>query len=184
MNDTELISKILNGDQQAFTFLIEKYQNLVLHMIVRMVNREEDIEDICQDVFIKVFRNLDKFRGDAKLSTWIAKIAYNVGITHVRKNERNVLNVTDDFLTHKEMVVDTIPDNILENKELKALIMKEINELPVTFRSIATLYYLEEFSYQDIEEITGIKQSTLRTYMLRARAILKEKLIFELKNGN
>ncbi len=184
MNDTELIAQVLKGNEHAFTFLVGKYQKLVLHMIVRMVKREEDVEDLCQEVFIKVFKNLKRFRGDAKLSTWIAKIAYNVALNHLRKEEKKMLSIEDAASEYVDFLPNEIPDKVFENKELKILIINEINNLPLHFRTIATLFYLEEFSYQEIEEITGIKQATLRSYLSRARAILKQKLIFVLRNEN
>lgn len=184
MNDATLITQILKGNQHAFTRLVEKHQKLVFHMIVRMIKQEEDVEDVCQEVFIKVFKNLKHFRGDAKLSTWIAKIAYNVGLNHLRKHDKALLVMSDDFLAYNQVAIDRLPDKILENDELKSLIFKEINDLPILYRTVATLYYLEELSYSEIAEITAIKQTTLRSYISRTRAILKQKLIFVLKDEN
>ncbi len=178
MNDVELIAQIRKGNQHAFTFLIEKYKHLVLHMVVRIVKQDADVEDVCQEVFIKVFRNLERFEERSKLSTWIAKIAYNVALNHIRKEEKKLL-LSDEY---PEPVFETLPDKIFEDKELKTKIINEINNLPLHFRTVATLFYLEEFSYQEIEEITGIKQTTLRSNLSRARVILKQKLIFVLKN--
>ncbi len=183
MNDIELILQIKEGNQQAFTFLIEKHKRLVLHIIVRMVKQQTEIEDVCQEVFIRIYNNLHKFRGEAKLSTWIAKIAYNVALNHIRKEEKKLLSIEENILEYKEPVFDNLPDKIFENKELKKQIIKEINKLPLHYRTTATLFYLEEFSYQEIEEITEIKQTTLRSNLSRARAILKEKLIFALNNS-
>ncbi len=181
MNDVELIAQIQKGNEHAFTFLVRKYQKLVLHMVVRIVKQNADIEDVCQEVFIKVFKNLKQFKGESKLSTWIAKIAYNVALNHIRKDERKLLSVEDTAWEHTEPMVSELPDKLFENSELKAQIVREINELPLQYRTVATFFYLEQFSYLEIAEITGIKQATLRSYVSRARAILKEKLIFALK---
>ena len=95
MSDTKrLIDKILAGDNNAFKSLIEEYQRLVSHIVFRMINREADREDICQDIFIKVFQNLAEFKFESKLSTWIAKIAYNRCINFLEKKRIPLL---DDF---------------------------------------------------------------------------------------
>lgn len=88
MNDGELVQQVLNGNNNAFRFLVSKYQRLVLHIVGRMVQQNDQVEDICQEVFIKIFKTLKRFRGDSKLSTWIAKIAYNTAVTHIRKEKR------------------------------------------------------------------------------------------------
>ncbi len=85
MDDASLIIQIRNGNSGALRFLVDKHKNLVWHMVLRMVNQSEDAEDLCQDVFLRVFREVKNFRGDAKLSTWIGSIAYNVCIDYLRK---------------------------------------------------------------------------------------------------
>jgi RNA polymerase sigma factor (sigma-70 family) len=84
MNDAELVNQILNGNENAFRYLVASNQRLVLHVVGRIVRQQEDVEDICQEVFMKVFRQIKKFRGDSRLSTWIATIAYNTSISHIR----------------------------------------------------------------------------------------------------
>ncbi len=183
MNDTELISHILKGDERAFTLLIKKHQNLVFHIVMRMIRKQEDVEDICQEVFIKIFKNIKHFKGEAKLTTWIAKIAYNISLNHIRKDEKDALWKQNTYENCPEPIFETLPDTIFENKELKQVIIEKIKELPLPYRTVATLFYLEEFSYQEIEEITNIKQSTLRSHVSRARQMLKQELILILNSN-
>jgi RNA polymerase sigma-70 factor (ECF subfamily) len=175
MNDGDLVQQILNGNSNAFRFLVAKHQRLVAHIVGRIVQRREDVEDISQEVFMKVYRKLKLFRGDARLSTWIAKIAYNTSISHVRrlKDERSydetpalVANETDD----------TINRQGIEREEAKKYLLELIEELPVHYRTVLTLFHLEEFSYKEIEEITDMPEGTIKSYLSRARKILKEKL--------
>lgn len=184
MDDIGLIKQILKGNNHAFTFLVKKYQKLVLHITVRMVDNKEDVEDICQEVFIKVFRNLETFRGQSKLSTWIASIAYRVALDYLKKQNKKTQLSNYKVPVYKEVVSENknIPDKILENKELGIIMEKEIEQLPLPYKTIVTLYHLQEFSYKEIEEITGIKMGTIKSYLSRARKILKEKLIFVLKS--
>ncbi|MBS9767499.1 MAG: sigma-70 family RNA polymerase sigma factor [Flavobacteriaceae bacterium] len=181
MDDRELIDKTLQGNTHAFTFLVRKHQKLVVHMVARLLDNKEDIEDVCQDVFVKVFRNLNKFRNDSKLSTWIAKIAYRVAIDYLSRKNRQIITESDEILSFTEPETSAdLPDTILENKELKNIMVTEIEKLPLPYRTIITLYHLEEFSYKEIEEITGIKIGTIKSHLSRGRAILKEKLTFAL----
>lgn len=174
MEDTELIYQILRGNMNAFTFLVNRYQKLVFHITSRLIQRQEEIEDICQEVFIKVFQNLGKYRNECKLSTWIATIAYNTSITHLRKTKKLMeVNIDDNA------ALRYIPDhktNDFEREDLHTFIHQQIALLPVHYRTVLTLYHLEEFSYEEVGQITGMPEGTVKNYLFRAKALLKEKL--------
>ncbi|MFA5329261.1 MAG: sigma-70 family RNA polymerase sigma factor [Prolixibacteraceae bacterium] len=176
MNDAELISQILSGNMNAFTFLVSRYQKLVVHITGRLIQRQDELEDICQEVFLKVYQNLGKYRNESKLSTWIATIAYNTSINYLRKFKKgDELNV-EETLEYRKLS-DTKPADY-ERTDLHQYIREQIELLPVNYRSVLTLYHLEEFSYQEIEQITGMPEGTIKSYLFRAKAILKEKLKF------
>lgn len=177
MNDAELVEQILNGNNNAFGYLVAKHQRLVLHVVGRIVQREDEVEDICQEVFIKVFRMLKRFRGDSKLSTWIAKIAYNTSISYIKKQARRGEKSYDDqpeLLRFEKEGADNQDE--VEKEEIKRYLMKEIESLPVNYRTLITLFYIEEFSYKEIEEITEMPEGTIKSYLSRARKLLKAKL--------
>ena len=176
MNDAVIVQQILNGNSNAFRFLVANHQKLVLHVVGRIVQKQEDVEDICQEVFMKVYSQLNKFRGESKLSTWIARIAYNTSITYVRK-ENNVIYSFDEHPGLVAQEHDQILSNLsVEKEEVKHYLMLKIEELPIHYRTVLTLYHLEEFSYKEIEEITGMPEGTVKSYLSRARTILKNKL--------
>ena len=102
MNDSELIRQILNGNRNAFTFLVNRYQKLVVHITGRLIQRNEELEDVCQDVFLKVYQNLGKYRNECKLSTWIATIAYNTSINYLRKFKKGYEVDPDDSAAMKK----------------------------------------------------------------------------------
>ncbi len=96
MHDTELISQILSGNRNAFAFLVSRYQKLVVHVAGRLIQSQDELEDVCQEVFLKVYQNLGNYRNECKLSTWIATIAYNTGINYLRKHKKwNEVNPED-----------------------------------------------------------------------------------------
>ncbi|MCX6238401.1 MAG: RNA polymerase sigma factor [Bacteroidia bacterium] len=175
MNDSELINQILNGNMNAFTFLVNRYQKLVVHISGRLIQRHEELEDVCQDVFLKVYQNLGKYRNECKLSTWIATIAYNTSINYLRKFKKGG-EVNSDDLAAFEKLTDFKSDDY-EKAEYR-YIREQIELLPVQYRTVLTLYHLEEFSYQEIEQITGMPEGTVKNYLFRAKALLKEKLKF------
>ncbi len=177
MNDAELVEQILNGNNNAFRYLVSNYQRLVMHVVGRVVQRQDEAEDICQEVFIKVFRKLKRFRGESRLSTWIATIAYNTSISHIRKQvRRGEQSYDDNPVLIAQRRDESLNQKVIEKKEAKKILMETIESLPVNYRTVLTLFHLEEFSYKEIEEITGMPEGTIKSYLSRARKLLKEKL--------
>ena len=182
MNDAELVNQVLNGNMNAFTFLVNRYQKLVVHITGRLIQRREELEDVCQDVFLKVYQNLGKYRNECKLSTWIATIAYNTSINYLRKFKKGGEVNSDDRAVF-EKLADFKSDDY-EKADLHRYIREQIEILPVHYRTVLTLYHLEEFSYQEIEQITGMPEGTVKNYLFRAKALLKEKLKFVINESS
>ena len=174
MSDAELIEQILAGNMNAFTFLVNRYQKLVVHITGRLIQRREDLEDVCQEVFVKVYKNLGKYRNECRLSTWIATIAYNTGINYLRKFKKfEEVNPEDSVALRNLADPGT---GSYEMTDLRQYIREQIELLPLHYRTVVTLFHLEEFSYREIEEITGMAEGTIKSYLFRAKALLREKL--------
>lgn len=187
MNDAELVQQILAGNENAFRYLVANHQRLVLHIVGRVVKQQEDAEDICQEVFLKVFRKIKKFRGESRLSTWIATIAYNTSISHIRKQARNrEIQMNEDERIDWGKTDDWLVQGTVEKEEAKKILLQLIEKLPVQYRTVLTLFHLEEFSYKEVEEITGMPEGTIKSYLSRARKLLKDKLehVIELEKTN
>ncbi|VAW20200.1 RNA polymerase sigma factor RpoE [hydrothermal vent metagenome] len=187
MKDAELVQQVLNGNSNAFRFLVSKHQRLVIHIVGRVVQQQEEIEDICQEVFMKVFQKLKKFRGDSKLSTWIATIAYNTSISHFRRNNRYDEASYDELpglISGKTVGLSTSGE--VEKEEVTKYLMQLIEQLPVHYRTVLTLFHLDEFSYAEIGQITKMPEGTIKSYLSRARKLLKEKIekIVDLEKTN
>lgn len=177
MEDSELVKQVLSGNNNAFRFLVSKYQRLVLHVVGRIIRQQDELEDTCQEVFIKVFRRLDNFRGDSKLSTWIATIAYNTAITAYRKKQgRSELSYSETPALVESEKGSGTAQKTMEQNELRKYMLQLIETMPVHYRSVITLYHLEEFSYKEIVEITGMPEGTVKSYLSRARTLLKTKI--------
>lgn len=175
MKETELIHQICNGNPQAFRFLVKQYERLVFHVAARLLNQQEDLEDVCQEVFVKVHQKLPEFRGDSKLSTWIATIAYRVSVNHLKKKKSGIdIDDSDREFLHEDMMTDEHPHKIAEKQELKVYVRKMVDKLPEQYKTVLSLYHLEEMGYKEIVEITGLPEGTVKNYIFRARKMLKE----------
>ena len=170
----QVITKILEGDVNAFSILVEKYKKLVAHIVFRMIYNDSDREDLCQDIFLKIYQNLSKFRGESKLSTWIGKIAYNSCLNYINRQKSKIVHTSQEW----DEVPTENPDPawLLEQDDQLKRIRAEIEHLPVKFRTILTLYHLENMNYKDISEVMNLPEGTVKSYLFRARQSLKEKL--------
>jgi RNA polymerase sigma factor (sigma-70 family) len=178
MNDAELIAQVCNDNTSACRFLVDKYKNLVWHMVLRMVNQQEDAEDLCQEVFLRVFRDIRKFRGDSKLSTWIGTITYHVCVDYIRRKGREKVDFTD---TMEKVAFGKVSDEdateLFDRASVKKLVHQLIGEMPLHYRTVITLYHLEEFSYKEISEVTGMPEGTVKSYINRGRNMIRERIL-------
>jgi RNA polymerase sigma factor (sigma-70 family) len=173
-NEQELVRRIISGERQGFRLLIERYQRLVLHMAGRIIRNDTELEDLCQDIFIKIYQELPKFRFQSKLSTWIATVAYRTAINYAKKKKIPVSDLAENALEHHQTAIT--PESLYSQKTLKELIHKHVDKLPVHYRTVLTLYHLEDMNYKEIGEITQMPEGTVKNYLFRARKLLKEQL--------
>jgi RNA polymerase sigma factor (sigma-70 family) len=176
IDDKALVSQVTSGDRQAFRVLIKQHERLVGHMIARLIDKPEDREELCQDVFLKVYEKLEEFTFQSKLSTWIATIAYRHAINHLRKRKIEIRELPDEE-NYKEQFISA--ENVEENfsdQQLDGLVMNLIDQLPPHYKAILTLYHVQEMNYPEIVEITGLPEGTVKNYLFRARQLLKEKV--------
>ena len=175
-DDRALVSRIVGGDMQAFRLLIKQHERIAAHMIGRLIDREEDREELCQDVFLKVFEKIGDFNFQARLSTWIATIAYRHAINHLRKKKIPVSDIPDEERFSSHFISTDNVEEKLEDKDLEDMVLKLIGQLPVQYKTVLTLYHLDGKSYPEIGEITGMPEGTVKNYLFRARNLLKEKV--------
>ena len=178
-DERSLVEQVLAGDEDAFAQVIDKYKALVVHIVYRMIATREDREDLLQEVFMKTYRSLAGFRFESKLSTWIAKVAYNTCMNHLDKKREILLEeFRPDLETLDELAGDAErPDRSAEETDVSLRLRAEIERLPVAYRTILTLYHLEEMSYKEIGGIMGLPEGTVKSYLFRARKHLKTRLL-------
>jgi len=187
--DREIINRILDGDTNSFRELVENYQRLVFHIVFRTIQNQTDCEEIAQDVFIKVYQNLSNFKFESKFSTWIGKITYNTCINYLQKKKVPLyedIQESNNYNSEKQLLESVgdnsnQPDLIIEEKLRDEILYKEIANLPAQQRTIITLYHLDQMSYNEIGEIMNLPEGTVKSYLFRARKMLKEKLLEQYK---
>lgn len=173
--EKKMIAQIINGDTNAFSSLVDKYQNLIFHVVKRVVPEQMDAEDISQEVFVKVYRSIGSFKYQSKLSTWIAKTAYLTALNHVKKNKRRLTEDYPEDVIGLKSDQDS-PEEQLSKKNTSEYLNKLIEQLPEQYRIVVTLFHLEEFSVEEINETTGMPEGTIKSYLYRARKMLKDKI--------
>lgn len=182
-DEKEIVKRILKDDFRAFELLVKQYEKLVYFVIHRLIQDQHNKEDICQDVFIKVYQNLRKFQFQSKLATWIARIAYLTAVDDVRKNKKEFFSAYPEDIDRYYFTAEN-PEQELIHKDSAAYINSVIEQMPLHYRTVITLYHLNEFSCSEIQEITGIPEGTVKSYLFRARKLMKEKMEKDLnKNG-
>ena len=173
-NDQSLVSQVLQGNRYAFHQLVQQHERLVWHMVSRVVSRPQDHEDVCQEVFLRVYQKLPTFHFQSKLSTWIATIAYRMALNYVDKEQKYATEALEQAGAHQQEEPNALDQ--LEKKGLHACVHQQIQTLPVHYRTVLTLFHLEEMSLAEIREITGMPAGTVKNYLFRARKLLKDRL--------
>lgn len=176
-NDNSIISRVLQGEQQAYADLVRRYQNFVFSICLRYAPAREDAEEIAQDVFIKAYRNLADFRGDAKFSTWLYTIVHTSCLSFLRKKRPDIKSLDDDHVFAAADTLDSgLRANQVEQKSRAAMVNQAIRLLNPDDAKVITLFYKSEQSLEEIGRIMGMEPNTIKVKLHRARQRLKEKM--------
>jgi RNA polymerase sigma-70 factor (ECF subfamily) len=190
--ERKLVRKLKARVPGAFETLIELYQTSVFNLVYRMLGNREEAEDLAQEVFITVFKQIDGFRGEASLGTWIYRIASNHCINRrkylARRKHYDKRSLTD--FGDREPVGDgrpgiagemPRPDEMAEGLQMERIIQRAISTLDEDHRLILVLRDVQNLSYEEIGQITGLAAGTVKSRLHRARMALKEKLAAHLR---
>lgn len=177
-DDRLLVKAVMEREPGAFERLVTEYSGLCWHIVFRMVRNPEDARDLCQETFLKVYRNLSQFRYESALKSWVGQIAYTVALRHLQRKRLPMVESVD---TDEPSPVEGVPDEFdLEaacaDEEVAARLHAAIDELPTLPRTILTLYHLEEMSIPEIVEVTGLASGTIKSHLFRARLKLRAVL--------
>jgi RNA polymerase sigma-70 factor (ECF subfamily) len=175
--ETMLISACKKGDHDAFSVLVQRYQRRVFNLVFRMVQNYEEANEITQEAFLAAWQGLPAFRGDARFSTWLYRIAYNCALKQLeaRKRDRALQEAlqVEQFNESDEDAQHTAHLEMLDNREL---IQAQLSQLPTKYRIVLVLRHLQDMTYEEMAEVLTMPIGTIKTHLFRARNLLKERL--------
>ena len=189
MTETQLIAELKNGSEQAFSLLVQTYQNMVFNTVLGIVQQFEEAEDVAQEVFIQVYQSIDRFRGDSKLSTWLYRIAVTKALDFERsKKAKKRINALKNIIGIGEKDENSIPDFhhpgiSLDKKEEASVLFKAIKKLPENQRVAFLLIKTEGLNYNLAAQVLNTTEKGIEGLMHRAKENLR-KLLGEYYNNN
>ena len=181
-DEQRFIERLIARDERAFNELVELYEGRVFRLVLRMLGRREEAEDMAQEVFVQVFKAIGQFRGDSKLSTWVYRIAVNLCKNRVKYLNRRYSGAEEELEPMAERALLTTgvttgdvsrPDHLVEGFQLERIVHDCIAELDPDFREVLILRDVEDLTYDELCEITGLPDGTVKSRLHRARAMLK-----------
>jgi RNA polymerase sigma-70 factor (ECF subfamily) len=187
-SDQALISLVKLGDKDAFNILVKRYEKKILNILYLQLGPINELEDLAQEVFLKVFKNLSKFRGESQFSTWLYRIAMNISYDYKRKNKINIFSLDENLDedsddTFKDFLTDSHEDleKRIEREEIQKKIRNAIRNLPKEYQEVLILREFEGLSYKEIADILKCPVGTIESRLFRAREELKKIVKKELQ---
>jgi RNA polymerase sigma-70 factor (ECF subfamily) len=185
--DCDLVSRAVSGREDGFEELVRRYQRPIATYVYRMVGDYESALDLTQEVFIKVYGSLSRYRSEYKFSTWIYKIAHNAAIDHLRRHTTREQALVDDFGgEERELPIANgkpSPEQEYAGKERRAEIEQVVSQLPATYRELIVLRHSQDLSYEEIAEVTGLPLGTVKNRLFRAREAMRQQFVQRGING-
>ena len=195
--ERRFIARLRARDERAFNELVTGYQQPIFGLVLRLLGgRREEARDVTQEVFVQVFKSIDQFRGDAAVGTWVYRIAVNLSKNRIRSLQRRPTDGASEFEEHGAGGVPldapassptsarfSRPDQLVEGYQAEAIVRRCIRELDPDFQEILVLRDVEELSYDEIAEITGLAMGTVRSRLHRARTMLRAAVDAALRGG-
>jgi RNA polymerase sigma-70 factor (ECF subfamily) len=177
-NDTDLliIDRILAGDQAAYADLVDKYKRYAYTIAWKILENKADAEEAAQDGFIKAYHNLRNFQREAKFSTWLYRIVFNTAISAKRKNRHKFQSIENTIIEYSQEA-----QGGLEKNDKQRFVQLALSQLNDADKAALSMFYLDEFSLEEIADITGMATNTLKVRIHRARLRLAEQLRVLLK---
>ena len=172
--DSELVALARRGDEAAFEQLMLRHQRYVFNLAYRVLGDRSEAEDVTQETFLRAWRGLSRFRGEARFTTWLYRIAHNLCLNRLPGLRRRLLQTEppDEWLPDPA----PHPEAVAERRERLAFLHTQLEQLPEHYRLVLTLRYLQGFSYAEIAAILNVPLGTVKTHIHRARRLLRDRM--------
>jgi RNA polymerase sigma-70 factor (ECF subfamily) len=172
-DDALLVAASKNGDQDAFSLLVLRYQRRVFNLIFRMLQNYEEACEITQETFLAAWQGLPAFRGEARFTTWLYRIAYNCSLKQLDARKRDqALQVA----LQSEQEDEELQSTQLTQLDHQELVQEQLSQLPPKYRIVLILRHLQDMTYEEMAEVLTLPIGTIKTHLFRARNLLKERL--------
>ena len=182
-NDSAIIQEILSGNKRAFGDLVDRHKEKAMTLAMRMLRNREDAEEALQDAFVRAFNALPRFERKSSFSTWFYRIIYNVCATQLSRRGEE-LHITIDGGEDEEAISlpssEIPPDIRYESVEFEQIVLREIEKLPLPYSAVCTLFFVQDMSYDQIVEVTGLPLGTVKVRLFRGRILLREGVVKQL----
>jgi RNA polymerase sigma-70 factor (ECF subfamily) len=179
--DPELVASAVRGVEGSFEELVNRYQRPISAFVYRMVGDYDAALDLTQEIFIKVYASLSRYRPEFKFSTWIYKIAHNAAIDHLRRTssrERSLIAGTGTDSYELPLEADGLtPEQQSEREERRGEIEMVVRSLPTAYRELIVLRHSQDLTYEEIVEVTGLPLGTVKNRLFRAREMMRQQFI-------
>jgi RNA polymerase sigma-70 factor (ECF subfamily) len=184
MPDTNLARAIAGGDLAAFEQLMRRHNRTLFRTARAILRDDAEAEDALQEAYLQAYQAMGSFRGDAQLSTWLARVVANEALMRLRKRTRRdgiiPLHNDGEEIERVPDMPSSTPESSAQRAEIRKLLEKHIDALPEAYRPVFMLRAVEEFSVEETAEVLGIPAATVRTRFFRARSLLREALAQEI----
>ncbi len=188
-DEAQMIASILDGDTELYHDLIRPYEHSVYSVALSFMKNESDAEDVAQETFLKAFRNLGHFRGQAKFGTWLISITLNEARGRLRRQSAVRMVSFDEILEEAGLVPPAllrewreVPSEVLERKEVREILQEAIHNLSPIYREVLLLRDVEELSIEETAAALTISTATVKVRLHRARIMLQKQLVPKLKS--
>lgn len=167
--DNIYINKVLNGDRNAYAYLVDKYKTMVYSLAYNITKNRDEAEEVAQETFIKAYQSLRNYQGKAKFSSWLYRIVYNAAISNIRKYEKGKITIDEANVPESLYVESKKNHELLSAEERKRFLEMALNSLEEDERALVIMYYYEDRELEDIAEITGLTKTNTKVKLFRAR---------------
>lgn len=173
MTDEEIVVKIVNGERKLYAEILDRYEKKIYFYLKRLTGWDQlSVEDMVEETFIKIYKNLRGFDVKLKFSSWLYRIAHNVGVDFLKAQKQNSVNIDDleEVLASKQKSIEELAIADAQKEELK----KALEKIGTKYKEVIILYYLEERNYEEISDILQVPVSTVGVLLMRAKLKLKD----------
>lgn len=178
LDENEIVKRARDGDEKAFEYIVKKYQNKVANLIFKIIGDQDIVEDLTQEVFLRVMESLKDYKFGSAIYTWIYRITVNICIDEIRKRQRSRAFSLENIISQnpKSEPSHSPVEKTFERKEMREIIENAISKLPTEYKTVIILREFEDLPYEEIAKILKIRIGTVKSRIFRARKLLAEYL--------